>query len=303
MTIDEYYSYYKTPPRPLAVSWTGCYLGGHVGGALANYDVADSPFLVPITVPPGILPPGTSLNPVPVDLGAVSLSSGSALVGGQVGCNLDLGYKWLFGVEADAAWTRITNSKLFSASTTRFGNPVTGPPCTTDMPPVCTTTTPGAIIASEGTPSARTDFIATATARLGYEFGYYNQGLVYGKGGAAWVADRNAFAGNVSVTACTNVGVTPPTGCSLIAVTPFNFVSGRQYPFGWTIGAGIEWALFGGWSVKGEYDYMSFGHQNVTLTDPVFGPLSRSIKQEISELKIGLNYLFGRSTNDLPTMY
>ena len=173
--------------------------------------------------------------------------------------------------------------------------------CNSATPPVCTT--PGVIVTENATPTARTDFIATATARLGYEIGYYNQGLVYGKGGAAWVADRNAFAGNVSVTACTNVGVTPPTGCSLIAVTPFNFVSGRQYPFGWTIGAGIEWALFGGWSVKGEYDYMSFGHQNVTLTDPVFGPLSRSIKQEISEFKIGLNYLFGRSTNGLPTMY
>jgi outer membrane immunogenic protein len=292
----EYYSYYKTPPRPLAVSWTGCYLGGHVGGAFANYDVTDSPFEVSI---PTL---NTSLGPVPVDLGAVSLSSGSAVVGGQVGCNLDLGSKWLVGVEADAAWTRITNSKLFSTSTTKFGTPTPVPPCTTTDPPVCAIT-PGVITATEGAPSARTDFIATATGRLGYEFTYYNQGLVYGKGGAAWVADRNAFAGNVSVTACTNVGVTPPTGCSLATVTPFNFVSGRQNWFGWTIGAGVEWALYGGWSVKGEYDYMNFGHQNVTLTDPVLGPFSRSIKQEISEFKIGLNYLFGRSTNDLPTMY
>ena len=118
-----------------------------------------------------------------------------------------------------------------------------------------------------------------------------------------WVADQNAFGGSVSTTACNDVSGSSPTGCLGSTVKTFNFVSGRQYPFGWTIGAGVEWALFGGWSVKGEYDYMSFGHQNVTLTDPVFGPLSRSIKQEITELKIGLNYLFGRSTNDLPAMY
>jgi opacity protein-like surface antigen len=170
---------------------------------------------------------------------------------------------------------------------------------TTGTPP----TTPGVITTTEGTPSARTDFIATATGRFGYEFGYYNQGLVYGKGGVAWVADQNAFGGNVSTTTCTDVSVSTPSGCSSATVTTFKFAGGRQNGFGWTIGAGAEWALFGGWSVKGEYDYMNFGHQNVTLTDPVFGPLSRSIKQEISEFKIGINYLFGRSTNDLPTMY
>ena len=282
---SEYYGYYKTPPRPLAVSWTGCYLGGHVGGAFANYDVTDSP-LVPVANPPP-----TDFSSV--DVGVVSLSSGSAVVGGQAGCNLDLGSKWLVGVEADAAWTRITNSKLFNTSTTA----VTGPP--TGTPP----TTPGIVTTNQGTPSARTDFIATATGRLGYELTYYNQGLVYGKGGVAWVADQTAFSANVSTMTCTDVSVSPPTGCVSSSVTTVNFASVRQNRFGWTIGAGIEWTLFGGWSVKGEYDYMSFGHQNVTLTGTGFEPLFRSIKQEISEFKIGLNYLFGRSTNDLPTMY
>jgi outer membrane immunogenic protein len=177
-TRNPYYSYYKGPP-PLTVGWTGCYLGGHVGVTIANYDVTDSPFAVPITAPPG-LPPGVDLpSSVPISLGSVHLSSGSALVGGQAGCNLDLGSKWLVGVEADAAWTRITNSKSISGPTTTvFGTP--NSICDTSTPPVCTT--PGAIITSEGNPSARTDFIATATARLGYEIGYYNQGLVYGKG-------------------------------------------------------------------------------------------------------------------------
>jgi outer membrane immunogenic protein len=285
---SEYYSYYKEPPRPLAVSWTGCYLGGHVGGAIANYDVTDSP-VVPAT---NLSPPGFGS----VHLGVVSLSSGNAVVGGQAGCNLDLGSKWLVGVEADAAWTRITNSKLFSASTT-----VPGTQTCTGTPPVCTT--PGVITTNQGTPSARTDFIATATGRLGYEIVYYNQGLVYGKGGVAWVADQTAFGGNVSTMTCNNVSVSPPTGCATSTFTPFNFASVRQNRFGWTIGAGIEWALFGGWSVKGEYDYMSFGHQNVTLTETGFEPLFRSIKQEISEFKIGLNYLFGRPPINLPTMW
>jgi len=117
------------------------------------------------------------------------------------------------------------------------------------------------------------------------------------------VADQNAFGGTFSTMACNDVSVSPPTGCLGSTVAAFNFAGDRQNRFGWTIGAGVEWALFGGWSVKGEYDYMNFGHRSVTLTDTALGPLSVSIKQEISEFKIGLNYLFGRSTNDLPTMY
>jgi hypothetical protein len=35
--------------------------------------------------------------------------AGSGVIGGQAGCNLDLGSKWLIGVEGDAAWTHITN--------------------------------------------------------------------------------------------------------------------------------------------------------------------------------------------------
>ena len=67
----------------------------------------------------------------------------------------------------------------------------------------------------------------------------------------------------------------------------------------------------GGWSVKGEYDYLNFGRRNVAFTESgplisccVFAPTaSIGIKQEISEFKVGLNYLFGRPPVNLPTMW
>ena len=61
--------------------------------------------------------------------------------------------------------------------------------------------------------------------------------------------------------------------------------------FGWTVGAGIEWALWDDWSVKLEYDYYGFGTRSVTFIDNVsgnFGPVD--VKQNIQVVKLGLNF-------------
>ncbi len=65
------------------------------------------------------------------------------------------------------------------------------------------------VVSSNGTAASRTDFIATATGRLGYTFGRLGEGMVYAKGGAAWANNRYQFNGQV---------LTSPS-----FVTPFNF--------------------------------------------------------------------------------
>ncbi len=61
--------------------------------------------------------------------------------------------------------------------------------------------------------------------------------------------------------------------------------------FGWTVGAGIEWALSNDWSVKLEYDYYGFGTQSVTFTDGVSGATGPvDIKQNIQVITLGLNF-------------
>jgi outer membrane immunogenic protein len=76
---------YKAPPAPPPVfSWTGFYLGGHVGGVFGNKDWTD------VTVPPA------------VDLGSHDISG--ILAGGQVGFNWQTG-AWVWGVEAQFSWT------------------------------------------------------------------------------------------------------------------------------------------------------------------------------------------------------
>ncbi len=150
------------------------------------------------------------------------------------------------------------------------------------------------VVSSNGTAASRTDFIATATGRLGYTFGRLGEGMVYAKGGAAWARDRYQFNGQVLTSACGVVAIVPVPQCALVNsfVTPFNF-GASETRVGWTVGAGVEWAVWENWSVKLEYDYLDFGSRTVTFNDPLLGAANISISQRISEVKLGVNYRFG----------
>jgi outer membrane immunogenic protein len=111
-----------------------------------------------------------------------------------------------------------------------------------------------------------TDLLTSATARFGYA---WNNWLVYGKGGAAWASDRySAFD----------------------AMATYDF-EGLETRFGWTAGAGVEWAFSDIWSVKLEYDYYGFGTRGVTFIDNVSGTVGPlDIKQNIQIVKVGFNF-------------
>src|SRR5438105_2283426 len=76
---------YKAPgPVPIPYySWTGCYLGGHVGGGWGRKD-----FSVP----------------------GVSVDTDGFLGGGQIGCNYQFAGQWVVGIEADASWADISGN-------------------------------------------------------------------------------------------------------------------------------------------------------------------------------------------------
>jgi len=81
-------------------------------------------------------------------------------------------------------------------------------------------------------------------------------------------------------------------------VTPFNFLTSPNFAasetrVGWTVGAGVEWAVWENWSVKLEYDYLDFGSRTVAFNDPLLGAANISVSQRISEVKLGVNYRFG----------
>ena len=116
---------------------------------------------------------------------------------------------------------------------------------------------------------SRTDGLGTFTGRVGYAF---DRVLIYGKGGGAWAHDRfTASNGGVDIQA----------------------VSDDR--FGWTVGAGVEWAFANNWSVKAEYDHLDFDWRRETLQPLLAGgaAFEYDIRQRVDLVKAGLNYKFG----------
>lgn len=111
-----------------------------------------------------------------------------------------------------------------------------------------------------------TDLLTSVTARVGYA---WNNWLLYGKGGAAWASDRySAF--------------------DVLATYDFE---GLETRFGWTAGAGLEWAFSNIWSLRLEYDYYGFGTRGVTFIDNVSGTVGPlNITQNIQVIKLGVNF-------------
>lgn len=85
---------YKGPPPVVTYfSWTGCYVGAHVGGLWVQKDWS---------VGPGdpLLLPGQNIG---------SHDANGWLGGGQLGCNYQVG-GWVFGVQGDYAWADANGS-------------------------------------------------------------------------------------------------------------------------------------------------------------------------------------------------
>ncbi len=120
----------------------------------------------------------------------------------------------------------------------------------------------------------KTDFITSVTGRVGYAFDHF---LLYGKAGGAWMNSKYSLTGNFSLAG------------ALVPPIPFDF-EGLSARFGWTAGAGVEWAFAEDWSVRLEYDYYDFGTHVATMNDVAngFGPLS--FKTTMQTVKLGVNF-------------
>jgi outer membrane immunogenic protein len=270
----SYAPLYRAPPI-IALNWTGCYLGGHIGGSFVDKKFG-GPFVDNVVPSTFGAPTSFAISDPSTDLNSTGL-----LGGGQVGCNLQFAGNWVIGFEADASGANQQgggDSRLITEGAVLNGT----------LPGITT------VVSSNGTASSRTDFIATATGRLGYTFGRLGEGMVYAKGGAAWAHDKYQFNGQVLTSACVAVTIGPFPQCLLgnSFVTPFNF-GASETRVGWTVGAGVEWAVWENWSVKLEYDYLDFGSRTVTFNDPLIGAANISVSERISEVKLGVNYRFG----------
>jgi opacity protein-like surface antigen len=227
-------------PASPQYSWSGFYIGAHLGGALELTDVAD-PF-------------GSSIY-------GDTIRSPGPIAGGQAGYNWQFG-EALLGLEADASWTDLYGTNTCMA----FSGFYLGANCNSDI-----------------------DATGSFTGRFGWLLGPDRGTLIYGKAGAAWQHSE--------VAAMTGGG----------AGYPGTSAGGLQW--GWTLGVGAERAISQRWSMRAEYDYVSFGSdalatppsgfQTVPSGDPLaltpVASTATDFSQDAHLFKLGLNYRLGEA--------
>jgi len=135
------------PPPPPAISWTGFYIGGDVGGTWTSN-----------TGTWGLIPASPNINAISGGNG------GSGVIGGlYAGYNWQFAPTWIAGIEGDWSWAKASGS--FSQAWTAKVPPPPGTVTNTNM-------------------SSTLDWLASIRGRLGYLV--MPNLLAYGTGGVAW---------------------------------------------------------------------------------------------------------------------
>lgn len=188
-----------------------------------------------------------------------SVTPKGALGGLQLGYNWQGSPHWLVGFEADLQG---------SAQTDTACGPLT---C------INQTAAPGGGGTNFLTVQHQLDYFGTLRGRIG---AVKDNVVYYATGGAAFGHVRQTVNVNSSQT-------TPPI-----------FASGSTSAdmIGWTVGGGIEAALWGGWTAKAEYLYMNLGSLNTTvdISSPATPGSSLATSGTFRDhiVRIGANYHF-----------
>ena len=123
------------------------------------------------------------------------------------------------------------------------------------------------------TATINNQWLTTVTGRVGYA---WDRVLLYGKGGAAWVGTNSP-------------GFSTAAGAFGMSSSSNNI--------GWTAGLGVEWAFYGNWSARAEYDYVGLSNQNYTVSSTAGSPFANDVlsgsSRNIQMVTAGLNYKFG----------
>jgi outer membrane immunogenic protein len=145
----------KSAPPPMvapapAYSWTGCYVGAHVGWGWGNANHSQGSFTA------GLTPHHAGID------------TNGALFGGQVGCNYQFagwspwgGSNWVIGVQGDFAGTDINGTGDDPLADGDGGHVI----------------------------RLKTEWLASVTGRIGLT-AWNNQALFYFKGGGAWARNK-----------------------------------------------------------------------------------------------------------------
>lgn len=257
----------KAPAAPIAVpnNWSGFYVGAHIGGGWGNRDVNFSP-IDPLITSFFALQDGA---PAPISFRT------SGVIGGlQLGYNWQFNRNWLAGLETDFSWSGMdgsgSNSHIVNGG-------------------------PGGLIPFTQTVSESIKWFGTVRARLGYLptdnlLAYVTGGFAYGRvehtGTYTDTGNSYGIANGTFSFLCTS-GVACFAGSSSKVAT------------GWTVGGGVEYAIWQHWTLKAEYLYVSLEGKSITETALAFTPgetpssfTAHFNRTNFNVARVGVNYRF-----------
>lgn len=127
------------------------------------------------------------------------------------------------------------------------------------------------------TPGKASNIFGTARARVGYAF---DRLLIYATGGGAFTGGEGVYA----------VQFNPP---GRGGARTFRSTAQNDTQVGFSVGGGIEYAIFGNWSVKGEYLFNSIGDTKLTFRRAAgAGGFTAKVDDQFSVARLGVNYRF-----------
>jgi outer membrane immunogenic protein len=258
-------SQFITSARVPYLPWTGFYVGINGGFAWGNSSVtfaANDPAALAGTCGGAGSPKGQCIN-------GVNFHRDGGVAGGQFGFNSQVNSYWLVGAEADYQWSNLDGS---ANSAFRLGN----------------------VGATNMVASQTVESFGTVRARAGALLA--PPLLLYGTGGLAFGQVHE----NLSVPAVATKGLTAG-GFSYACTAGIACFAGAasQTLFGWSAGAGAEYAVTSNLIFRTELLYVHLGAPTVTATATAAaaGTASASIAAAFSPVYFavvrgGLNYRF-----------
>jgi len=256
----------KAPPiaaPPPAYSWTGCYVGAHVGWGWGRNNFSESTSTstsVNVTSAGGCITNSSFTN---FNHANGNIDTSGGLFGGQVGCNYQFASNWVAGIQGDFAGTDFNG--------------------TSNDP-----------LGVGGAIRVKTDWLASVTARLGVT-AFDNLALFYVKGGVAWDQNKwdlssatNFF--NPAVFSETRTGWTIGAGSEWVLWNPHwtAFVEFNYYQFNHgahnVAGSSTSSSTTPGFNGSGPI---------ITTTTTTTNSLFQTGSQHIEAVKVGVNYKFG----------
>jgi outer membrane immunogenic protein len=259
--------YRAAAPVPL-FNWTGFYVG--VNGGYGWGDSSYS-FSADNGAGQGLL--NTGLSGITPQSG--SFRTSGFIGGGQLGYNWQFDRTWVAGIEADIAFSDVRGNGS-PAATTNLGI--------------------GGIQPASIPASRNLDWFGTLRARLGVL--PTDRLLIFATGGLAY--GETSANSSIAVRVTGAVTPVPADGTTLncVGTSPCVAGSGSRTSVGWTIGGGLEYAVWNNVSVKAEYLYVNLCSQtsHLSAVPPATG--TGSVATSFNDaayniVRVGLNYKFG----------